>query len=208
MALAKLWTWIGQIFVPLALLWAVYVRNGLPGEPVSEAVLISRGYWGLLVTLAAGASLAWTAALYVRDVRRQGARILVPPNTMFEEERTRSRIISWGTAIIFVLSVLGALILFGERYSDSRIYRWDDTSPLQSGFWSSRASAHQSGCGHGPCYAVSQRIYPGGPISGVNEYVLYVTDGGLVILTIAFLCGLVFLIVSFFRVPPVPPFEL
>jgi hypothetical protein len=192
--LAKLWTWIGEMFIPIAIVWAFYVRGGLPGK-VPEGVLISWGYWGLLVTLAVGATLVFIAALYVREGNRTGsAAIRVPPNTMFGAEGAGNHLISRGTAIIFTLSVVGGLIVFGNRYLDSRIYQWDDTSSFGAGFWSSRASALQAGCGHGPCYAMAQRMYPGGPVSGVNEYVLYVTDGVLAILIVGLFCSVAFFI--------------
>jgi hypothetical protein len=73
-ALAKLWTWIGQTFVPLAVAWAVYARGGLPGEHIEEGVLITRGYWALLVTLVVGNGLSLVGALYVREARRTKAK--------------------------------------------------------------------------------------------------------------------------------------
>jgi hypothetical protein len=202
-ALAKLWTWIGQTFIPVAIAWAVYVRGGLAGEHLGEGVLISRGYWGLLVTLVVGSALAIVAALYVREARRSRAGILVPPNTTFDETG-RSRLISWGTALVFTLFVLAALALFGDRYADSRIYLWDGMSPLASGFWSSRVKAHEAGCGYQPCYAMAQRLYPGRPVSGVNEYVLYLTDGALGILMAALVAAIIFLTLSCVKDRPPP----
>src|ERR1700733_4939944 len=158
--LAKLWTWIGQTFIPAAIAWAVYVRGGMTGERFEEGVLISRGYWGLLVALVVGILLATVGGLYVREAKRTAAKIVVPPNTMFEEAATNS-LISWATAVIFSMAVLAAVTLFGERYADSRIYSWNGISPLASGFWSSRLAAHESGCTHGPCYAIAQRFRAG-----------------------------------------------
>jgi hypothetical protein len=108
-ALAKTWTWIGQAFVPLAIGWGVYVRGGLDGPHLEEGVLISRGYWGLLLTLAVGAALSLVAALYIRAARRAHAQILVPPNTMLEETE-RNTFISWITVMVFALSVVAGFI--------------------------------------------------------------------------------------------------
>jgi hypothetical protein len=201
-ALGKTWTWIGQTFLPLAIGWAVFTRGGLDGTHFEEGVLISRGYWGLLVTLAVAAALAMVAALYVREARRARAKTLVPPNAMFEEAE-RSALISWGTVAVFSVSVLAAFILFLARYLDSELHPWDGASPLAPGFWSSRVKAHELGCGHGPCYALAQRLYSGNPVSGVNEYVLYLTDGVLVLLAVLFCVAAVFLVCVLAK--PAPP---
>jgi hypothetical protein len=115
--LAKLWTWIGQLFIPLAAGWAVYVRGGSSEIQPPEGVLISRAYAGLLLALAAGALLAWTAALYVAAAKRSHAQLLVPANTTFEEGDNRNLVISWATAAIFSMTVLLAIILFATSYS-------------------------------------------------------------------------------------------
>jgi hypothetical protein len=203
-ALAKTWTWIGQTFVPLAIGWAVYVRGGLDGAHLEEGVLISRGYWGLLVTLAVGAALTIVAALYVREAQRAKAKTLVPPNTMFEESE-RSAIISWVTVAMFSASVLAAFVLFLVRYLDSKLHPWDGASPLAPGFWSSRVKAHELGCGDGPCYAMAQRLYSGNPVSGVNEYVLYFTDGTLAFLAVLFCIAAMFLVCVLAKSAVPPP---
>jgi hypothetical protein len=113
---------------------------------------------------------------------------------MFGPEAARNRYVVWGTAIIFALSVAGGLIVFGIRYSDSHIHRWNEASAVENGFWSSRVSAHQDGCEHVPCYAVAQRMVSDGLVKGVNEYVLYLTDGGLAILIVGLLCNVGFFI--------------
>src|SRR5947209_2189872 len=97
MPLARLWTWTGQLFIPLALGWAVYVRNGLDTTAASEGVIVSRAYAGLLLTLACGAVLCWAFALYVHAAKQRGAHTLVPPNTTFENKKERNRALSWAT---------------------------------------------------------------------------------------------------------------
>jgi hypothetical protein len=203
-ALAKTWTWIGQAFVPLAIGWAVYVRGGLDGPHLEEGVLISRGYWGLLVTLAVGAALSIVAALYIRAARRAHAQTLVPPNTMLEETE-RNGVISWVTVAVFVLSVVGAFVLFLVRYLDSKLHTWNGAWPLAPGFWSSRVEAHELGCDSSPCYALAQRLYGTNPVSGVNEYKLYLTDGVLVFLAVGFCIAAVFLIGELVKAPLPPP---
>jgi hypothetical protein len=203
-ALAKSWTWIGQAFVPLAIGWGVYVRGGLDGPHLEEGVLISRGYWGLLVTLAVGAALSIVAVLYIRAARRAHVQTLVPPNTMLEETE-RNAVISWVTVAVFVLSVVGAFVLFLVRYLDSKLHTWNGASPLAPGFWSTRVKAHELGCDSAPCYALAQRLYGTNPVSGVNEYKLYLTDGVLVFLAVAFCIAAGFLIGELVKAPPPPP---
>lgn len=203
---AKLWTWTGHAFVPLAIGWAYYARGGLDTSSPAEGALISRGYWGLLLSLGAAALLAWTCALYVRAARRNRSGAAVPPNTTFEDEQTRTPIISRGTAAVFVLAVVGALSLFGIRYGDSRIHAWDGTRPLAGGFVSSRLEAYRLGCGHPPCFAVGARVDGSGKsLAGINEYVLFLSDGVLCVAALTAAIGVVFLIVTLARQrPPVP----
>ena len=51
--LAKLWTFTGEIYIPIALAWGAFVRGGTPGD-FKEGVLITWGYWGVLLALAIG----------------------------------------------------------------------------------------------------------------------------------------------------------
>src|SRR5258705_2504028 len=194
MPLAKLWTWIGQLFIPLAIGWAIYVRNGFGEKIPPDGVLVSRGYWGVLLTRLAGGSLGWTGALYIRTARKRRARVLLPPNTAFEEVNDRNPVISYGTAFIFAVAVLVALVIFSVRYSESHIHGWNAQDPVQQGFWESRIKAHGMGCRSQPCFAVGPRVDgTGTPIFGVNEYILYVTDGGLVLLALLLASGCVYL---------------
>jgi hypothetical protein len=43
--LAKLWTFTGEIYIPIALGWGVFVRGGTPGD-FKEGVLVTWGYRG------------------------------------------------------------------------------------------------------------------------------------------------------------------
>jgi hypothetical protein len=201
MPLARLWTWIGQIFIPLAIGWAIYIRHGFGEKLPPDGVLISRGYWGLLIALLAGSALVWTCALYIRLARKRRALLLVPPNTAFEDAKDRSGVISYGTACIFALAVLAALITFGVRYSESFIHGWNARTPVQQGFWGSRIKAHEVvGCSSQPCYAVGPRIDgTGNTVFGVNEYILYVTDGVLALLALLLVSGLVYLAIVLAR---------
>jgi hypothetical protein len=201
-ALAKLWTWTGNLFIPLAGGWAIYVRGGLSSPPPSIGVIVSRSYWGLLLTLAMGSLLIWVIALYIRLAKRKNASTLVPPNTSFEDEATRNIFISWGTVLAFALSITLALSIFSVRYAESEVYRWDDQQPLKSGFWNSRAQAHKIGCTHQPCFAIQQRIDAKNDVKyGVNEYILYLTDGVIVFLTAIALAGVAFIVTILFLKP-------
>jgi hypothetical protein len=207
--LARLWTWVGNLFIPLVVGWAVYVRGGLTDKPPPNGVLVSRAYWGLLITLIVAAALTWTLALYVQLAKRKNALLLVPPNTTFEDEAVRSRTISWATMFAFGLTVLLALILFGVRYGESQIHRWDDPQPLQSEFCGSRTKAYALGCPKQPCFAMGQRIDAvNSPIFGVNEYILYVSDGGLAVVALVIVAGGVSLIRAITYRPPPALFEL
>jgi hypothetical protein len=209
LALAKFWTWIGNLFIPLAIGWAVYVRGGLTDRPPPIGVLVSRAYWGVLVSLVAGGALIWAMVLYVRLAKRKNAVILAPPNTAFEDESVRSRIISWATVFVFTISVLFALTVFGVRYMESQIHKWDDQQPLQSSFWGSRVRAYEIGCVQQPCFAIEQRVDAGkNPIFGVNEYILYLTDGVLVLPALFMLAGAFFLMREFSSRPPTFTYEL
>lgn len=209
MPLGRLWTWTGQLFVPLAIGWAFYITNGFGDKLPADGVLISRAYWGLLATLLAGSALVWICALYVRMAKKDFARILLPPNTAFEEAKDRSATISYGTACIFALAVLVALIMFSVRYSESQIHAWDAQAPIERGFWSSRIKAHQAGCAGQPCYAVGPRVDAAkNPIFGVNEYILYVTDGGLIVLALSLAAGVTYLVIVLSRKSSPPAFNL
>jgi hypothetical protein len=182
----------------LAVGWAVFVRGGLDGSIPPEGALISRGYWGLLLSLAAAALLAWSCALYVRASKQPGGTLSVPPNMTFETEATRNLLVSRGTAAIFGLAILCALAVFGVRYGDSRIHAWDGKQPLADGFLSSRREAYRLGCSHQPCFAVGERLDGSGkPLAGINEYVLYLTDGVLILAAAAALAGGLVLAASF-----------
>lgn len=194
MPLARVWSFIGSWYIPLAVAWAAFVRNGLPGEHIDAAVGISGAYWGLLASLGISGVLIWIFAIYVRRAKRQQAALLVPPNTAFETETERNPVVSWSSALVFGVAVITAVILFGSAYSDSVIYGWDAQNPLAKGFWSSREIAYEQGCPTPPCFAIQQRMYEKGPLVGVNEYVLYATDGALLLLSLIAVSGIGYLI--------------
>jgi hypothetical protein len=196
--LAKLWTFIGNWFIPLAAGWAVFVRAGLTEQP-SEGALISRAYWGLLVTLVVGAVLSWVFALYAKDAVKIHGESLFPPNTSFEDKVDRNLLISRGTFALFATSLLIALVLFASSYSDSVVHQWDAHDGLANGFWASRFEAHRLGCPRGPCFAMASRWAGGTSLFGVHEYILYLTDGALFVLAAVWLSAPVFLINALVR---------
>jgi hypothetical protein len=58
---------------------------------------------------------------------------------------------------------------------------------------------------HQPCFAVASQFDKGGKIpSGVNEYILYLTDGVLIILFLTLVVGLVFVIATMIVYVPSP----
>ena len=153
--LAKLWSKVGNSFIPLALIWAVYTRNGWT-ELATTGQRVSRAYLGIGTTLGAAVVLVLAFALYARNAATARAS-LVPPNTMFEEADDRNPFISWATVGIYSASVLAALIEFANSYKESRIYAWDALVPLKPGFWVSRVQAHEIACTDSSCFAMQQR---------------------------------------------------
>jgi hypothetical protein len=202
--LAKLWTWTGHLFIPLALGWAIYVRSGLPGDLPAIGIIISRANFGLIATLIAAGVLVWTFALYVQTAKARGATSLVPPNTTFEDEKTRNLIISCGTAAVFSMSVVASLIIFSVRYAESTIYEWNAQSPLENGFWASRWAAFRLGCPSPPCFALGPHMDGLHPINGVVEYILFLTDGAVVVLVSVLIGGVIVLVAAALRSRPEP----
>ena len=197
MPLAKLWSWVGHSFILFSIAWAVFVRGGLSDKYIPEGVAISQGYWGLIVALIAANALIWTFALYVRAAKRAKVKCLIPLNTNFEDLNDRNHIISWGSIVIFTLSTVVAIVLFSVRYTDSVLHEWGKESAVAGGFLDSRVQAHKAGCVHQPCFAVASQFDKTEKIkSGVNEYVLYFTDGLLLFLFFLIAAGILFLIVS------------
>jgi hypothetical protein len=187
-ALARVWTWTTFAFIPVAFAWGVYVRGAF-SEP-HLGVLISWGYWGLLLTLGVSGLMAWTLTLYVRFAIEKRARYLVPPNTEFETDKRRNPQVSWATVIAFWTIAIVALVVFSVRYGESRIHRWDDASPLADGFWSSRRIASAIQCDAASCFSIASRWEGGQKLVGVNQYIPYVTDGVIVIAALPLLsCG-------------------
>jgi hypothetical protein len=171
-------------------------------------MLISAGYLGLGVTLAVGTVLALTFGLYVRKARRAHAPIIAPPNTLFEDKDNRSRLLSWGTAVVFGIVVLAGVACFGNRYADSRIYLWDSTAPLLDSFLGSRAEAQAKGCPKGPCFAMGQRMEGTGPADHGAEYIPYLSDGLLIVLALTQLGALAFLAFALCRIQQPVRYEL
>ena len=102
--IAKFWTFVGQSFVPFAATWIYFIRSG-----PNEGVLISRAYFGLLITLLVAAGLLWSLGLYVRVARNRGLTPVIPPNTTFEDLKDRNPLISWGSLVGFALAWLSGL---------------------------------------------------------------------------------------------------
>jgi hypothetical protein len=202
--LAKFWTFVGQSFVPLAAAWIYFIRNG-----PNEGALISRAYFGLLLTLLVAAALIWSLALYVRAAKAKHLLPAIPPNTTFEDLKNRNRLLSWGTLIGFLIAVAVAMVAFGARYSESLIYRWDADTPLASSFLRSRKLAHQLTCSEKSCFAMGRRIDTNSADpTKVAEYIPFVTDGSLILFALVFFAGVIFLTTVTIRKSPTLRFDL
>jgi hypothetical protein len=198
--LAKFWTWLGNYFLPLAVAWAYFVRNG-----PDEGVKISRGYWGLMVSLVVGTLLVLTLTLYIRKAREANA-ITVPPNTAFETETERNLVISWGSLATYLLGVASALIIFTSRYFDSKIHEWKKDVPLAQSFWGSRVEAWSRSCGDKSCYAMGNRFgRDGKELEYVDQYLPYMTDPAIVVLALGLIGSIVALLVVVCRRPRAQP---
>lgn len=188
--LAKFWTFIGQAFVPFGATWIYLVRTG-----PDPGVLITRAYFGLGISLLVGAALVWSLALYVRAARLVGTWPLIPPNTTFEDMQHRSRLLSWGTLAIFVLSLGSCIVVFGIRYGESNVYRWGAEKPLANSFLQSRIMAHNTACSSEPCFAMAQQASSSCKTGfGVAQYFTYISDGVLLGFALIISSGLIFLI--------------
>ncbi|ANW02710.1 hypothetical protein [Bradyrhizobium icense] len=195
--LAKFWTWLGNYFVPLAVAWGYFVRNG-----PDQGVQISRAYWGLAVSLLVGVLLISTLSLYIKKARSAKA-IAIPPNTTFESESDRNLVLSWGSAVTYILTLITALIVFGKRYSDSKIHAWEKNTSLVDSFWGSRAVTFTRSCNESSCYAMGNRFGADGkPLEYVDQYLPYVTDPALALLGLLLFVSIVVLLVTIFRKPP------
>lgn len=192
--LAKFWTWVGHSFIPLALGWAYFVRNG-----PDEGTLITRGYFGWVLTLLVGAALVFVLARYASMAKARRAVVLLPPNTTFEGITNRNLTISWATLAVFTAFLILANIVFASRYADSRIHRWDASAPLDESFLGSRTKAHQIDCSERSCFAVGRRVSSGGPVRDVMQYFPFFTDGFLLLLVAGQLAALAYLAVALFR---------
>lgn len=174
---ARLWTWTGHSFILPALILGFLVQGGI-GPTTAPGVRISLAYWSLLLTLAVASLMCWTLVLYIRAAKAENSSLLIPPNTNFETREQRSRLVSWGTALVFGTVVLTALWVFSAKYHQSRIHLWDKNTPLADDFWLSRTMANAAACSKNPCYAMASRLN-GETLVGepVNQYIPYITDG-------------------------------
>jgi hypothetical protein len=186
--LAKFWTFAGHWFVSLTVVWAYFVRTGS-----DEGVLVSRGYWGLLVSLLVGTAMMSALALYISAARRANAPIAIPPNTTFEDDANRQPLISWLTVLVLCAAIFVSLVVFGDRYSSSKIHAWDCKEPLADGFLTSRLKAHDPGAKG--LLAMGNRFDERGKkLNEVNEYVRYWSDSVLLLLSYTFSVSLVCLL--------------
>lgn len=201
--LARFWTWVGHSFIPLAVGWAYFVRNG-----PDEGVLITRGYFGWALTLLVGAALTFALGRYISLAKSRHLAGLIPPNTTFEKTNNRNRIISWVTLVVFAFFLIAANILFASRYADSRIHRWDSPTPLDESFVGSRIKAHQTPCSDRSCFAISKRVSSSGSARDVMQYIPWYTDGLLILLAAAQLAALAYLAVMLSRPEPPSNYEL
>jgi hypothetical protein len=138
--------------------------------------------WGIVVFGLGFSGLAILGIHYIRtDMDAEGSAIPWPANTMHEGVgSTRDPLIAKTFLAAFVGAPIICTLAGIIRYGGSRISEWNSNTYLGEGFFGSRLEAYKQGCPHAPCF----RIFP----PDKREYILYFTDGLLVIvvfLTIA-----------------------
>ncbi|MGY4297884.1 hypothetical protein ACVWXN_005979 [Bradyrhizobium sp. i1.4.4] len=97
--------------------------------------------------------------------------------------------------MVFFLAVITAIIFFSDRYASSRIYRWEERTPMAQSFWESRARARAETCSSEPCFSMGKRFDDSGKeLEYVDQYLPYLTDGLLAAMFLLFVGGMAYLL--------------
>ena len=175
-ALAKTWTWVGYLIVTTSGGIWMHIAGGV-FDPISYGQQISLSLWGIVIVCSGGTLLALIGISYHKQLT--GAEPFGwPENTTFEDKE-RHKLVSKLTLWIYIIIPFAALVACVSKYSESEVTEWDQSKPLANSFFLSRAEAYLQGCDGGACFRVS-------PVDG-HEYLLYLTDGALLIFVAMYL---------------------
>lgn len=173
----RLWTNIGLALAPMSVWYVFYIRGGINifgSDTPSESLQITMAGWGILVFNLELSALALLGLMYIKELGETSIQTPWPANTQYESDNRNIRI-SRIFLILYIGVPLFSMVMGIIRYSDSHIAAWSSNESLAPGFWRSRYIAYSIGCDHSPCYRVH-------PTQG-HEYILYLTDGVLLITT-------------------------
>lgn len=173
--ISKYWTRIGQSLLIATIPFIVTIRGGaelIGSENLPEALQITMAGSGVLVFSIGLAALSSLGLVYIK--RLGGKCVTQPwPADIDHVNSSRDTLISKATLFLYVTFPLMAIVAGIIRYMDSRIATWHDNTILVDDFIYSRLYAHVMGCSNPPCF----RIHPNHGF----EYVLYLTDGILIL---------------------------
>lgn len=174
-SIAKLWTRVGWSLLLSFLPFVFFIRGGanvLGKDIASEALQISMAGWGVLGFSLGLCGLSILGLIYINRLGSAYSSTPWPADTN-HEDKGRDILISKLFLFLYSASPIISIVVGIIRYTDSHISTWDSNISLAQGFIQSRVAAYNIGCINQPCF----RIHP----ENGHEYILYLTDGILVI---------------------------
>lgn len=174
-SIAKLWTRLGWSLLLSFLPFVFYIRGGanvLGKDIASEAMQISMAGWGIFGFSLGLCGLSILGLIYLNRLDSAYSPTPWPADTN-HEDKGRDILISKLFLFLYSVSPIISIIVGIIRYTDSNISMWGSNISLAQGFIQSRVAAYNIGCIKQPCF----RIHP----ENGHEYILYLTDGVLII---------------------------
>jgi hypothetical protein len=174
-SIAKLWTRIGWALLLAFLPFIFFIRGGanVLGEDIaSEAMQITMAGWGVFGFSLGLCGLSILGLVHINRLSDEYSSTPWPADTN-HEGKNRDILISKLFLIFYSAAPIISIIVGIVRYTDSHVSPWNSKSALSQGFIQSRISAYNIGCSKQPCF----RIHP----DNGHEYILYLTDGVLII---------------------------
>ncbi len=179
-SIAKLWTKLGEFLVLSSLPFIFFIRGGaniFRKDIASAAVQITMAGWGVLGFSLGLCGLSILGLIYIKRSGGGFSATPWPPDTNFESEANRDTLASKFFLILYSTAPIISIIFGVIRYTDSHISQWKPATLLAQGFIQSRILAYRMGCQEPPCF----RIHP----ENGHEYILYVTDGVLIVAVVS-----------------------
>lgn len=175
----RLWTRLGWTLVLAFLPFVFFIRGGANvfGEDIaSEALQITMAGWGVFGFSVGLCGLAILGLIYIKRLGNSHTKTPWPADTN-HENKDRDSLVSGLFLLLYSVAPVVAIIVGMIRYTDSHLSLWNSTIPLAQSFLQSRVAAYTMGCSNQPCF----RIHP----DNGHEYILYLTDGVLILSAIA-----------------------